>query len=316
RLSASAVTSYLLLGSACEPVTLVEDIFSLPPGHYLDVQVGEKIQDVAPNAYWNHGERRAVVSQAPPSGSPELPTRKVRSLLEQAVVSHLIADVPVGVFLSSGLDSSAIAAIASRVQRGIHTFTVAFPDLECSEAARARRTSETRGPEHSEYPLSGEEMLARLDEAIAAFDQPSMDGINTYFVSWAARQAGLKVALSGLGSDELFGGYTSFHATWKTSNFAKAARWVPASLRHAIAQPLEVFRTPGSSPDAVRKAMAAWLDPSSLPHPYFFTRLMFTPQAVSRWRHEEPSAWLNTAWGRWLATAAHESLRMDEFTAV
>jgi len=314
RLSAGAVSSYLLLGSVCEPVTLVEGVFSLPPGHYLHVRVGEPIRDLVPKAYWNRAAQNG--SKAVRRAASDPPSKRVRSLLEQAVASHLIADVPVGVFLSSGLDSTALAAIASRVQRGIHTFTVAFPDLEYSEAERARRTAERLGTEHSEYTLSPEEMLARLDEAIAAFDQPSMDGINTYFVSWAARQAGLKVALSGLGSDELFGGYNSFRATSKAGKFASAARWVPALLRRATARLLDAIPARESSPDAVRKAAAAWLDPSALPHSYFFTRLMFTPQFVSHWTDEKPSDWANTPWGHWLAAAAQESRSLDEFTAV
>ena len=316
RLSADALSSYLLFGSLSEPVTLVEGIFSLPPGHYLDIQIGEEpIQSVVPKPYWNQA-RGADGREARPIDSPATPAARVRSLLEQAVSSHLIADVPVGVFLSSGLDSTAIAAIASRLQRGIHTFTVAFPDLEFSEAENARRTAERLRTEHSEYTLSAEEMLARLDEAIAAFDQPSMDGVNTYFVSWAARQAGLKVALSGLGSDELFGGYTSFHATTKINSLSAAARWVPKPLRHAAALQAAAVKVSGSSPDAVRKAMAAWLDPTALPHPYFFTRSLFTPQSVSDWTRETPTAWETKLWGQWLAGAARESRTMDEFTAV
>jgi asparagine synthase (glutamine-hydrolysing) len=227
----------------------------------------------------------------------------------------LIADVPVGVFLSSGLDSTAIAALASRAQRGIHTFTVAFPDLEFSEAEKARRTAERLGTEHSECVLSGEEMLARLDEAVAAFDQPSMDGINTYFVSWAARKAGLNVALSGLGSDELFGGYTSFQATSKIRRLASAANWMPKPLRRLVTSS-GAAKITGSSPDALRKASAAWLDPSSLPHPYYFTRSLFTPQVVARWLRCDLKAWTGTAWGKWLAEASNEARSMDEFTGV
>jgi asparagine synthase (glutamine-hydrolysing) len=316
RLSPDALSSYLLFGSVSEPVTLVEGVFSLPPGHYLDVQAGEeKIRAVAPRAYWNGAKESAQEKAIGAAGSAATPAARVRSLLEQAVASHLIADVPVGVFLSSGLDSTAIAAIASRAQRGIHTFTVAFPDVEFSEAEKARRTAKRLGTEHSEYTLSGEEMLARLDEAVASFDQPSMDGINTYFVSWAARQAGLKVALSGLGSDELFGGYTSFRATSKIRRLASAADWTPKPLRQLVTSS-GAAKLSGSSPDAVRKASAAWLDPSALPHPYYFTRSLFTPQVVARWLGQDASAWTGTAWGKWLGEAADEARSMDEFTGV
>jgi asparagine synthase (glutamine-hydrolysing) len=320
RLSADALSSYLLFGSVSEPVTLVEGVFSLPPGHYLDVQAGEgAVRVVFPRPYWNGVGDRAretkLGAAAISAATSATPAAHVRALLEEAVASHLIADVPVGVFLSSGLDSTAIAAIASRAQRGIHTFTVAFPDVEFSEAEKARRTAERLGTEHSEYTLSGDEMLARLDEAVASFDQPSMDGINTYFVSWAARQAGLKVALSGLGSDELFGGYTSFQATSKIRRLASAADWMPKLVRQVVTSS-GAAKLSGSSSDAVRKASAAWLDPSALPHPYYFTRSLFTPQVVAGWLHQDASDWTATAWGKWLGEAADEARSMDEFTGV
>jgi asparagine synthase (glutamine-hydrolysing) len=316
RLSPHALSSYLLFGSVSEPVTLIEGVFSLPPGHYLDVEVNSgRIHAVAPKPYWNGAKESAREKAIGVTSTPASRAARVRSLLEQAVASHLIADVPVGVFLSSGLDSTAIAAIASRAQRGIHTFTVAFPDVEFSEAEKARRTAERLGTEHSEYTLSGEEMLARLDEAVASFDQPSMDGINTYFVSWAARQAGLKVAISGLGSDELFGGYTSFQATSKIRRLTSAAYWIPKPLRQLVTSS-GAAKVSGSSPDAVRKASAAWLDPSALPHPYYFTRSLFTPQVVARWLGQNASAWTGTPWGKWLGAAANEARFMDEFTGV
>jgi asparagine synthase (glutamine-hydrolysing) len=320
RISPEAVTSYLLFGSVSEPTTLVEGISSLPPGHYIDVAVGEPIRATLPIRHWiapkldAHAD--AQTGGVTTDDSSATSASRVRTLLEQAVTSHLIADVPVGVFLSSGLDSTAIAALASRAQSGIHTFTVAFPDLEFSEAETARRTAKRLGTDHSEFTLSDKEMLARLDEAVASFDQPSMDGINTYFVSWAARQAGLKVALSGLGSDELFGGYTSFRATAQVNRLAAAARWMPKPLRELIAPLGQTLKLPGSSPDAFRKVSAAWIDPAAFPHPYFFTRSLFTPQAVSRWQHEDENAWKTTPWGEWLAEAARETRSMDAFTAV
>src|SRR5260370_27222 len=122
----------------------------------------------------------------------------LRPLLEEAVRAQLIADVPVGLFLSSGLDSSVIAALAAREQAGICSFTLSFPGTTYDEAPLARSVARHCGTQHREIPLKGDAIVSRLDEALAALDQPSMDGINTYFVSWAARQAGLKVALSGL----------------------------------------------------------------------------------------------------------------------
>lgn len=315
KLSKDAVSSFLLFGSVSEPMTLVEGIASLPPGHCVTISIGEKIGIPEPRTYWNI-EQKLASARRESSESPLPPATRVRSLLEDAVRSHLIADVPVGVFLSSGLDSTALATLASRAQNGIHTFTVAFPDAEFSEAEIARATAKRLGTNHSELKLSDQEMVARLDEAIPAFDQPSMDGINTYFVSWAARQAGLKVALSGLGSDELFGGYTSFRDTARVTRLAAMARLAPRPLRAFIANRVMNTRASRLSPDRSRKALAAWLDPSALPHPFFFTRLLFTPQTVAAWLDEDAETWSDTSWGKWLSHAAGQARSMDAFTAV
>jgi asparagine synthase (glutamine-hydrolysing) len=318
RLSPEAVPSYLLFGSVGEPATLVEGIASLPPGHSLTIACGEQVEAPEPKPFWNFGRHLASGAEGKRAGRENLesPARQVRSLLEDAVQSHLVADVPVGVFLSSGLDSTAIAALASRLQKGIHTFTVAFPDVEFSEAEIARRTAKRLGTEHCELTVTSQEMLGRLDEAVAAFDQPSMDGINTYFVSWAARQAGLKVALSGLGSDELFGGYTSFRAAAPLARLAKVAQLAPRPFRALAAAAFEKSRVfPGSS-DRFRKASAAWLDPEIFPDAYFFARALFTPQTVVSALRGDSAAWHSTSWWRWLSDAAREGRSMNRFTAI
>lgn len=318
RLSRQSLSAYLLFGSACEPLTLIEGVTSLPPGHAMSIPVGTPVRSPVPAPYWPSGHNvdgSAITGRASGEASVS-PAQRIRSLLEDAVATHLVADVPVGVFLSSGLDSTALAALASRVRRGLHTFTVAFPDSEFSEADQARRTAGSLGTEHCELTLSDAEMVARLDEAVAAFDQPSMDGINTYFVSWAARQAGLKVALSGLGSDELFGGYTSFHATSRVARIAALAHFFPGPLRTVTAKSVAVAGESASSPDRFRKASAAWLDPDGLPHAYFFTRLLFPPQTAAAGLRENPVSWPALPWWRWLAESARQTSSMDRFTAV
>ena len=203
-------------------------------------------------------------------------------MLEESVRQHLIADVPVGVFLSSGIDSTSLAALASREVAGVHTFTVAFPEAEFSEAAIARRTAETFGTTHQELMLSGDDLLARLGEAVGALDQPSMDGINTYFVSWGARQAGLKVALSGLGGDEVFGGYSTFRRTPQYQKIAALGSRVPKGWRQATAAALSGAGEATVRGDATRKLAALWDDPESLPHPYFFASSAFHSEASHR----------------------------------
>jgi asparagine synthase (glutamine-hydrolysing) len=124
---------------------------------------------------------------------------------------QLEADVPVGVFLSGGVDSSAVGALAARARPGrVHTFTVGFDVPGLDESAHAGRVAAALGTRHSTAVLSADTFCAQLDDAFAAVDQPTFDGLNTYFVSRAAREAGMTVALAGTGGDELFGGYPSF----------------------------------------------------------------------------------------------------------
>jgi len=322
ELAAQSVSAYLLFGSACEPMTMVEAVFSLPPGHSMMIRVGERVEATEPKCYWNfvsdskHFSEKQNRSNGSISSNRSACVREVRSLLEDAVRKHLIADVPVGVFLSSGVDSTVLAALAARVQGGIHTFTVAFPDIKFSEAEVARATAARLGTDHRELSLSGAEMVERLDEAIGAFDQPSMDGINSYFVSWAARQAGLKVALSGLGSDELFGGYSSFRATSQVARIQKMTRFCPRAMRGFGADAMRKSKTYRGSRDAFRKATAAWLDPSALPHAYFFTRTLFTTQTVAALLRGDATSPSAAPWFQWLSQAAREAAKMDAFTQV
>jgi asparagine synthase (glutamine-hydrolysing) len=143
-----------------------------------------------------------------------------------------------------------------------------------------------------------------------------MDGINTYMVSWAARQAGLKVALSGLGSDEIFGGYTSFGATASVATMRRAAALFPKGFRTFVAKQYEKTAAFSSAPDRTRKALAAWTDADAFPHPYFFTRSLFTPQTIAAWHGNNKAAGDSSRWSQWLVAAAQEAQSMDRFTAV
>lgn len=281
KLSPDALTSYLLFGSVSEPVTLVDGVFSIPPGHALLLHLPDRRRTPRVRPWWDP-------TRSPAARDPKRPrdfataSARLRPLLEDAVRVHLIADVPVGLFLSSGLDSSAIALLAAKAQRGIQSFTLTFPDTAYDEGPLARVVAERAGTQHTEVPLQGANVLARLDEAIDALDQPTMDGINTYFASWAAREVGLKVALSGLGGDELFGGYSTFSDTPKLVRLESLSRFVPGAFRRISAPLVNSFLGGRSSVDAAGKARDAWLMPEVLPHPYFFTRLLFPPSEVSR----------------------------------
>jgi asparagine synthase (glutamine-hydrolysing) len=306
EISAGAVASYVLFGSVGEPMSLIDGVASLPPAHRMTVDPARPAEASRPEAYWGADSVRSAVNHAG-DGERDRPEASVRALLEDSVRKHLIADVPIGVFLSSGIDSTALTALASRDRAGLHTFTLIFPELEFSEAEIARRTARQFGTEHADIELSGEEMLARTDEAIAAFDSPSMDGINTYFVSWAARQAGLKVALSGLGSDEIFGGYSTFRTAPRLARLAKIALATPARLRQALAPAIDFFGGRISHGDAGRKLSAAWAEPDSLPDTYFLARALFAPAQAAELLGRHSDSWSGAAAGRWLEETVRQA---------
>jgi asparagine synthase (glutamine-hydrolysing) len=280
-LSQDALTSYLLFGSVSEPVTMLEGVFSLPPGHRMLLYVPERRRTPRARAWWDPTKGPAT-AEARNLGDVPSAAKRLRPMLEDSVRAHLIADVPVGLFLSSGLDSGAIAALAARAQQRILSFTLTFPGTAYDEGPLASVVAKHCGTMHTEVPLNGGAILSRLDEAVAALDQPSMDGINTYFVSWAARQVGLKVALSGLGGDELFGGYPTFVSAPRLARLMQLAWFVPNALRGALAPLLRAVIAHRSSPDAARKAVAAWMSPDALPHAYFFSRALFGPTELRR----------------------------------
>ncbi len=316
RLSRAALESYLLFGSVSEPMTLVEGVFSLPPGHRIRPSAvsDHPVELPQPERYWSFPSP-ATETQRAGSCDPGDTHTRLRALLEDAVRSHLMADVPLGIFLSSGIDSTALAALAARERAGIHTFTVIFPEQEFSEAPLARRTAERLGTRHQELLLSGDQMLAQLADATAALDQPTMDGINTYMVSWAARQVGLKVALSGLGGDELFGGYSTFRTASQMRRVAALARRLPQALRSTTAPGVTRLGNASGRRDAGRKLAAMWRDPQALPHPYFYSRALFAPEQAAAFLRHDLSA-ESSPWRTWLSEAARESDHFDEFTAV
>ncbi len=308
RLSQDALTAYLLFGSVSEPVTLIEGVFSLPPGHRMLLHVPERRRMPRARQWWDPALSPAARDTRKP--------KKLRPMLEDAVRAHLIADVPVGLFLSSGLDSGAIAMLAAKAQAGIQSFTLTFPGTAFDEADLARVIAKRCRTNHTEVPLDGETIVSRLDEAIAALDQPTMDAVNTYFVSWAARKVGLKVALSGLGGDELFAGYPTFADTPRLAKLIRIAWFVPAEIRRWTGPLFAAWR---ASPDAARKAAGAWIYPDALPHPYFFARTLFPPGGLEgiiepRFRPSTVGAdgvTLEPTWLGWLQRGADEARKLE-----
>ncbi len=309
RISPAAVSSYVCFGSVGEPMTLIDGIRSLPPGHSLIIDTRSPSIEIEPKPYWNLEtiERGKTVCAGAKVSAPA----RLRSLLEDSVQKHLIADVPIGVFLSSGIDSTALTALASQTREGLRTISLVFPEREYSEGEMARRIAKRFRTEHTELMISGEDMLERMDDAITALDQPSEDGTNTYFVSWAAQQAGLKVVLSGLGSDEIFGGYSTFRVTPQLAYLAKFARSVPYGIRRATAPILEFLANRLRRAGSGQKIAATWCHPSLFPNPYFFARLLYGPAEASELLFDGIKAWRESPWRAWMDEVSREAASID-----
>jgi len=227
RLDPAGVASYLSQGFVVGPTTIVEGIELLPAASILTVAPGRRAQDAGNYRYTLGCYWRPPASDVAPTTEDEL-----RHELANTVRMQLISDAPLGIFLSGGIDSSAVAALASETQPGaVHTFTIGFDEAGLDESQYAARVASAIGSRHTNVTLREEDFLRQLPDALTAIDQPTFDALNTYFVSRAAREAGMTVALAGTGGDELFGGYPSFA---ELPRMVRAGSWVPWPLGSAI----------------------------------------------------------------------------------
>ena len=202
-----AVDSYLAYGAVTGPKTIYEQIRELAPGHLLRVSERGEVTEAE---YWSLEAMLGLGHRGEPRNFDEA-VALCRVRLEDAVASHLVSDVPVGVFLSGGVDSSLLALMASRVaQAPITLLTVAFAEEEFSELEYARQIAGGLTHHHEVVTLGAEELRGLLPGAMEAMDQPTVDGVNTFVISRVGARLGLKVLLTGIGGDELFGGYTTF----------------------------------------------------------------------------------------------------------
>ncbi len=210
----AALTGFYLWGHVPEPFSWWAGIQMFPAGHVQRIRVGRA--PFAPKAF-ARVEDAYVCRPAQPLAPGEL-----RGLMLDSMQHHLVADVPVGVFLSAGIDSNAIAALAAELGTQLRTVTLAFDEYAGTpddEAPLAEAAAKILRSDHVTVRIGRGEFEQLLDDFLTCMDQPTIDGLNTYLVSRAAATQGLKVALSGVGGDELFGGYPSF------SQIPKLLRW-------------------------------------------------------------------------------------------
>ncbi len=230
-----ALWEFLAYQSVPAPRTLIKNVRALMPGSWLSIgATGNIIQ----GQYWDpleHASAEAAHANAEESRD------RVGELLRESVALHLVSDVPVAAFLSGGIDSSAVTALVREAGYTPQTFSVVFSEDQYSEARYARQVAALFRSEHAEIHLTERDLIDRLPEALAAMDQPTGDGINTYIVSSAVRSAGVKVALSGLGGDEFFAGYSSFARLARASRYLQLWGGVPSGLRTFAARAVKTL---------------------------------------------------------------------------
>jgi len=270
ELDVTGLDTFLKFGAVQEPSTMVRGVRLLPAGCLLRWSSGSfRIE-----RYWD-----LPAATLPLNGDRRIRAERVEALcaeLDAAVRLRLVSDVPLGVFLSGGLDSTVLAAIAARHCSRLKTFTVTFAEEQFAEGMKARQVARLLGTEHHEITISQGDLLPTLPAAIAAMDQPTVDGINTYMVSRVTKQAGVTVALSGLGGDEQFAGYSSFRMV---PRMEWTERSVPSWIRRAAGSSVSPFLG-GSSRG---QKMALWLaGRDAFPHPFYLSRLIFSPGQISR----------------------------------
>lgn len=225
RLDPVAVAGCVWNGFVPGPGTAVKGVELLWPGQLLELDATGR--EVRSERFWR------IPAQAP---QPSMTEADLAAILEEGLKLHLASDVPLAVFLSGGIDSSAMANLAQRANRSpIHTFTLAFEEAELNEGPIAKRIAAAIGTEHHEMVLTEGHFVDNLEAALNSLDQPTFDGLNAYYVSRAIRDAGFTVAISGTGGDELFGGYTSYRDLPKLQRWANGTEWIPRRMQAGAA---------------------------------------------------------------------------------
>ncbi len=246
KLNPNALDVYLFNGHLIAPETIIAGVYSLMPSHWMRVSAAGAILET--QRYWSppvetdgadwRRDRNAVLDA-------------VRASLAEAVKLRMVSDVPLGAFLSGGLDSSVVVALMAKASADVRTFSVVFDEAGFDESQYSRWVAEKFKTRHSEVRITQADFVRMLPDALDAMDQPSYDGPNTYCVSRAAREDGMTVALSGLGGDEVFGGYHEFRVGLTYAKLRRAFGGAPFARQIANA----IGARGGIEPNAALQAM-------------------------------------------------------------
>jgi asparagine synthase (glutamine-hydrolysing) len=295
RLDAGALETYLAQGAVIGEESIVSGVRALDPGESLVTDfAGRRLRSTR---YWSAtfgrgsgAERRAADGSEAAIGEGQAAHAKLvdRSLLvgelaaalRESVRGQLLADVPVGLFLSAGIDSTALAVLANEVStQPLRTLAVGFDVPGFDETDDAELTARELGTVHQRIQITGTDIRASLEDVLAATDQPTVDGFNTYCISRAAHAAGLTVALSGVGGDELFGGYRTFKDVPRALMLRRAVdKLGPETLSHVSAslESLAGTRALAQHGRGLRKLSRLLEQPPNLTASYLLRRELFT----------------------------------------
>lgn len=238
-ISPRGLATVLAYGAVQEPDTFFDEVKMFPAGCWQEIELDGvlSLPPSPPRRFWSPPQVDASITY-------QEAVDRTRSILDDAVRDHLLADVEVGVFLSGGIDSTITAGLAGKHQKGIRAYTVGFSDEpDLSESDLASTTAKAFGLPHVDVQITTPDALAAVGRWLSQMDQPSMDGLNTYVVSQAVRETGLKVALSGLGGDELFCGYSSFEDVPRLLRIMRRVKHLPKPMRTLIARGVSVGKS-------------------------------------------------------------------------
>ncbi|MBT3510333.1 MAG: asparagine synthase (glutamine-hydrolyzing) [Nitrospina sp.] len=262
----SGLYNYLSFGHSSAPETLIDSVRELKAGHYLWIDKNGNWQE---KEYWNPFNKNIAPA-------PDI-QEQTKAIIEEAINCRRASDVPLGAFLSGGIDSSVVVGnLAKFSDDPISTLTIGFAEKQFDESQFSQEIADRFKTNHQIMRLDEDQLLQTLPSSLSAMDQPTIDGINTYLISRSAHEAGLKVVLSGLGGDELFGGYPSFHLIPKLLQRKKLMKAIPQSLaRWGIGLTKGLF-----SPTQAMK-LDHWVQGKlSGAHEYFLIRALFCQEPV------------------------------------
>lgn len=251
-LDLAGISGMLAYGAVQAPRTVYAHVRSFPAGHtqWIDAGVVTGKTPEPARRSWNFP--RQVLADDEPRA-----VGRIRDLLRDAVLRHLVADVPVGVFLSAGIDSTILASFARDYTPQVTAFTVGFGAVHGEdEVVLASETAKALGVKHVSVELDAANMPEKWHDWLAGMDSPSIDGFNTYVVSRRLAAEGVVVGLSGLGADELFGGYGTFDRSPRWSRLLRGLRFIPRSLRVAVVAAIGAMGGPPGSMEKLADLVA------------------------------------------------------------